>query len=80
MKECDRYIQGLQPDWVCSECGLKYGARRPGLATWHLDECGVCGRKDIAVTEPRDFGYLNPEWRSKRAKNTTRSDGANQAR
>jgi len=43
--------------WVCEKCGLKYGRRKPGVATWHEDICDVCGKKKM-VTEPRDFSYL----------------------
>jgi anaerobic ribonucleoside-triphosphate reductase len=56
-----------QPAWCCAKCGEKYGRRQAGLATWHLDTCGVCGKESV-VTEPRDFGYLKPEWvKEKRA-------------
>jgi len=27
-------------------------------ATFHHGKCGVCGTTNIAVTEPRDYGYL----------------------
>jgi len=50
-----------QPDWVCSDCGLKFGDKLPTLATFHTGECGVCGDK-VAVTEPRDYGYLDIRW------------------
>lgn len=46
------------PDWVCVECGERYGNRMPKVATWHNGVCGVCGQERI-VTEPRDFGHLN---------------------
>jgi hypothetical protein len=52
-----------QPEWVCADCGEKYG-RRPGAtgtSTWHMDECGVCKRQ-AHCTQPRDFGYLRREW------------------
>jgi hypothetical protein len=53
-------------DWVCNDCGVKYGrwyqpgARAPEISysTYHLDICDVCGTSDVPVTEPRDFGYL----------------------
>lgn len=50
-----------QPDWVCHDCGTKYGRGECGIATWHTDTCGVCG-KETAVTEPRDYGYLKEGW------------------
>ena len=49
-----------QPMWACMDCGMTYGKRQPGIASWHIDTCGVCGKTKI-VTEPRDFGYLKPE-------------------
>jgi len=53
-------------NWVCNDCGGKYGKwYQPGAivpkqhcATYHFDTCDVCGTSDVAVTEPRDFGYL----------------------
>lgn len=48
------------PTWVCAPCGMKYGRRRPDLATWHFDKCGVCGHW-ASVTELRDFGHLELE-------------------
>lgn len=54
------------PDWICAECGETYGRRACNAhATWHKDMCGVCG-KVTSCTEPRDFGYLRPEWISVR--------------
>lgn len=46
------------PDWVCADCGMKHGRHNPGIATWHLGRCDICG-KEKAVTEPRDFGHLS---------------------
>jgi len=54
------------PAWVCLPCGIKYGHRDSGVSTWHLDTCPVCGRPDVPVTEPRDFGHLRPEWVNER--------------
>ena len=45
------------PDWICAECGMKYGRHNPGMATWHTAPCDICGAY-TAVTEPRDFGHL----------------------
>lgn len=49
------------PEWVCHACGAKYGTRIPVIATWHMGRCGVCGVM-AAVTEPRDYGHLQPGW------------------
>jgi len=57
-------IDPEQPTWVCHKCGVKYGSFRCGIATWHNDTCGVCG-KEAAVTEPRDFGYLLAGWKQR---------------
>jgi ribosomal protein L37AE/L43A len=53
------------PDWICDECGRLHGKRPEGNpygATWHIDECGVCGTGGVEVTEPRDFGHLKEGW------------------
>lgn len=56
-----------QIDWVCNDCGTKYGVWHQRdqysgpsshCATYHINTCDVCGTPDVAVTEPRDFGYL----------------------
>jgi hypothetical protein len=49
------------PDWICKLCGDKHGNKPAGLATWHPDTCGLCG-KLTDVTEPRDFGHLKDGW------------------
>lgn len=46
--------------WICHECGVKYGKREVGVATWHPGLCDICGRMR-AVTEPRDFGGLKKD-------------------
>lgn len=59
-------MKNKQINWVCNDCGSKYGKwYQPGgippkahCATYHLDACDVCGASNVAVTEPRDFGYL----------------------
>jgi len=52
-----------QPAWVCADCGVQYGRIIEGhISTWHVDYCDVCGTETM-VTEPRDFGYLRPEWK-----------------
>lgn len=53
-------------NWICDACGIKYGRwYQPGAvgpkahcATYHMGQCDSCGTKDVAVTEPRDYGYL----------------------
>lgn len=59
-----------QPEWVCDDCGRKwgrwwdggsYGGPTPHCATYHIDHCGVCGEQK-PVTEARDYGYLAPGW------------------
>jgi len=53
-------------DFVCDECGTKYGKwYQPGAntpvshcATYHMGTCDLCNEKNVALTEPRDFGYL----------------------
>lgn len=50
------------PAWICSPCGRKHGRRECGIATFHVDECGVCGQTAM-VTEPRDFGHLRDTWK-----------------
>ena len=47
------------PAWICHDCGSAYGRpRATGSSTFHSgDACGWCGRDDVIVTEPRDYGY-----------------------
>lgn len=45
------------PEFVCFECGVKYGRHQARICTVHEGVCGVCG-KTASVTEPRDFGHL----------------------
>ena len=49
------------PVWVCYPCGDRHGFKECGIATWHDDECGICG-EFASVTEPRDFGHLKNSW------------------
>lgn len=67
--DCDVHTQPKYPAWVCAKCGDKYGRKKPGVATWHYDDCGVCGKHTI-VTEPRDFGHLKDGWENEKEKNT----------
>lgn len=45
-------------EWICVECGEKFGNRKLNFATFHIGTCDICG-SEVEVTEPRDFGYLN---------------------
>jgi hypothetical protein len=57
------------PMWICADCGEKYGKRPFGIATWHRDTCGVCGRV-TGCTEPRDVGHLKDGWQAHGSYNT----------
>jgi hypothetical protein len=50
------------PQWVCSDCGNKHGNKKCVIATWHIGSCDVCGKEQVKVTEPRDFGHLKDGW------------------
>jgi hypothetical protein len=47
------------PAWICLDCGRKHGRWPEGhIGTFHVGgRCGWCGRDNVAVTEPRDYGY-----------------------
>ena len=59
-------MKNKQIDWVCNNCGVKYGkwyqpkavAPEVHYASYHMNTCDICNTKNIPVTEPRDFGYL----------------------
>jgi hypothetical protein len=55
------------PAWICRPCGEKHGRGMSAghVSTWHMDTCGVCGRR-AEVTEPRDFRHLK-QWPLKNA-------------
>lgn len=66
-------IDSKQPDWVCHDCGQEWGrwyedntyfGPAKHCATYHVDECGVCGEQK-SVTEARDYGFLKRGWRKK---------------
>ena len=42
------------PTWVCSECAMAEGGKRPALAAFHPGICDIC-LKEKMVTEPRDY-------------------------
>jgi len=65
-----------QPSWCCTDCGEKFGKwyrHFPGetpetkyigphhCATYSVGKCDVC-KREVEVTEARDFGYLNEGW------------------
>ena len=52
----------LYPSWICRPCGIEHGHREPGIATWHVNTCNLCGSREVLVTEPRDFGHLKSSW------------------
>ena len=54
-------MKSYYPTWVCSACGTKYGTRIPVMATCHMGRCGVCNAMTV-VTQPRDYGHLQPGW------------------
>jgi hypothetical protein len=58
------HIDPDQPKWICYKCGVKHGSFKCGIATWHTDICGCCGKMQ-ACTEPRDFGYLLLGWKQR---------------
>jgi hypothetical protein len=53
------------PQWICHECGVKYGKKECGVATWHQGKCDVCGKEKM-VTEPRDYGHLKDGWENEK--------------
>jgi hypothetical protein len=55
------------PTWICIQCGIEHGRNSVnGFATYHMGKCDICGRDGVPVTEPRDYGHLNPEWQCKK--------------
>jgi len=62
------------PVWICDDCGMKYGrwyqngdyiGPKHNCATYHLGECDVCGKDDVPVTEPRDYGHVVDHYRER---------------
>ena len=46
------------PAWICHDCGNRHGTSRGGESTFHVGSaCGWCGRTDVPVTQPRDYGH-----------------------
>jgi hypothetical protein len=59
MTELDqKLLYRLQSAYQCCEaCGSRYGTPQAGASTWWRSVCDVCGLEN-AVTETRDYGYL----------------------
>lgn len=54
----------VYPEWICDECGVKHGTAPSAshVSTYHIGTdanhtCGWCGRSDVPLTEPRDYGW-----------------------
>lgn len=43
-------------DWICADCGRKYGYPKIQISTYHKEQCDYCGQIK-PVTEIRDWGY-----------------------
>ena len=43
--------------YVCKDCGLKYGTQIDGIETYHIDKCDVCG-KLRELCHVRRYNYL----------------------
>jgi hypothetical protein len=43
---------------VCLDCGHKYGVHHNRASSWWHDNCDVCGKENVLVTEARDFSFL----------------------
>ncbi|MGA1646444.1 MAG: hypothetical protein ACO4AV_15880 [bacterium] len=78
------HVDPKQPDWVCRDCGGKWGLWWDGgryygppihCATYSHGTCGVCGAK-TGVTEARDYGYLKEGWHKHSP--SVHLDGSNQ--
>jgi len=63
MKEWKKDKRNRAISWVCRKCGIKaqgevnFLKTATGTSTWHEGKCDVCKRKNVPVTEPRDFDY-----------------------
>lgn len=55
MKEI-KYLHGLKVpiNWICRDCGLRYGVGRPTIATCHNGICDICG-ETRKVTSGRKY-------------------------
>lgn len=65
-KPKDRSLRTFE--YVCHYCGITYGKwYRLGeyhgppdwCSTFHMGTCSCCGEENVAVTEERDYGYLD---------------------
>jgi DNA-directed RNA polymerase subunit RPC12/RpoP len=51
-------MKDRKSDYVCIECGKKYGeSSTPSIVTFSQDECGICG-KNKPVTHIKAYNYL----------------------
>ncbi len=53
----------IEVSWVCADCGVAHGTRKPKECTWHEGRCDICG-KAKGITQGRDWGvytYLPKE-------------------
>lgn len=55
---------------VCNDCGTKYGTYSVGCSSKWMGKCDVCGCEK-AVTEARDYSYLNKGIKELSEKNET---------
>ena len=56
-------------DWICDDCAKTLGAtKRIEISCYHMDTCDYCDETK-AVTEPRDWGYPELDWKKIRKKN-----------
>ena len=44
-------------EYVCQDCGIKYGTETEGIETYHLGECDVC-KKSRQLCHVRRYNYL----------------------
>ena len=44
-------------DYICHDCGTKYGEPRNGVSTVHQGTCGICG-KETGVSHQRNYNWF----------------------
>jgi len=44
------------PEFICVECGVRFGVFKKTLSIYHVGICEFCGKED-QLTNSRDFGY-----------------------
>lgn len=50
-------------DYICHDCGMKYGKPRSSCATFYHGYCDYCNKNKI-VTESRDYCYPELPWKN----------------